>query len=132
MTSSGPLILVVDDYQDAREMYAEFLEFSGFRVAQAGNGEEAVAKATALQPNVVLMDLSLPIMDGWEASRRMKADPRTCSIPVVALTGHSGVGSASGEARPQCDAVLIKPCLPEEVLAEVRRLLALQPPVPLQ
>ena len=83
-----PLVLVVDDYAAAREMYAEYLEFSGFRVAEAKNGAEALDKAFALTPDVILMDLSLPVMDGWEATRRLKADERTRGIPVVALTGH--------------------------------------------
>ncbi|HLM46046.1 MAG TPA: response regulator, partial [Myxococcaceae bacterium] len=74
---TAPLVLIVDDYQDAREMYAEYLEFSGFRVAEARNGAEAVEKAFALRPSVILMDLSLPVMDGWEATRRLKADART-------------------------------------------------------
>ena len=75
--SPRPLVLVVDDYQDAREMYAEYLEFSGFRVAEAKDGREAVDKAFALAPDVILMDLSLPVLDGWEATRLIKADART-------------------------------------------------------
>ena len=86
---NAPLILVVDDYQDAREMYAEYLQFSGFRVAEARNGNEAVEQAFALLPDLILMDLSLPGMDGWEATRVLKADQRTKQIPVVALTGLS-------------------------------------------
>ena len=68
-TETVPLILVVDDYQDAREMYAEYLQFSGFRVAEARNGNEALEQAFALKPDLILMDLSLPGMDGWEATR---------------------------------------------------------------
>ena len=66
------LVLVVEDYQDAREMYAAYLQFSGFDVAEAGNGVEAVEKATGLLPDIILMDLALPRMDGWEATRRLK------------------------------------------------------------
>ena len=83
----GPLILVVDDYEDAREMYAEYLRFCGFRVAEARNGNEALEQAFTLMPDLILMDLSLPGMDGWEATRQLKADERTRNIPVVALTG---------------------------------------------
>jgi CheY-like chemotaxis protein len=68
------LVLVVEDYQDAREMYAAYLQFSGFDVAEASNGLEAVEKTTELLPDIVLMDLALPRMDGWEATRRLKAD----------------------------------------------------------
>jgi CheY-like chemotaxis protein len=119
-----PLVLVVDDYQDAREMYAEYLEFSGFRVAEAANGAEALDKAFALLPDVILMDLSLPIIDGWEATRRLKADERTKAIPVVALTGHAMAGEATGDQEVKCDAFVIKPCLPDTLVAEVKKVLA--------
>ena len=80
--TSEPLVLVVDDYQDAREMYAEYLKASGFRVAEARTGIEAVAKAREVNPDCILMDLSLPGIDGWEATRQLKADPSTRHIPV--------------------------------------------------
>jgi two-component system cell cycle response regulator DivK len=128
MTNSAegakPLVLVVDDYQDAREMYAEYLEFSGFRVAQAANGAEALDKAFALLPDVILMDLSLPIIDGWEATRRLKGDDRTRAIPVVALTGHALAGEGTGDQEVKCDAFVIKPCLPDTLVAEVKKVLA--------
>jgi CheY-like chemotaxis protein len=118
-----PLILVVDDYQDAREMYAEYLQFSGFRVAEAKNGNEAVEQAFALRPDLILMDLSLPGMDGWEATRVLKADNRTKHIPVVALTGHALAGSSEGAKKAGCDAFVTKPCLPDDLVVEVRRML---------
>src|SRR5262245_60113367 len=89
-------VLVVDDYPDAREMYTEYLEFSGFEVVQAGNGIEALERAIDSAPDIILMDLSLPVMDGWEATRRLKADTRTASIPIVALTGHALAGISEG------------------------------------
>jgi len=117
------LILIVDDYQDAREMYAEYFQMSGFRVAQAKNGNEALSQARSLRPDLVLMDLSLPGMDGWEATRVLKADDTTKDILIVALTGHA-LGVASEAARQAgCDAFVTKPCLPDELLVEVRRLL---------
>lgn len=119
-----PLVLVVDDYQDAREMYAEYLEFSGFRVAEARNGLEALERAFELLPDVILMDLSLPVMDGWEATRRLKGDERTRDIPVVALTGHALAGHSEGARQAGCDAFVTKPCLPEALVTEVRRMLA--------
>src|SRR5438034_6144859 len=67
-----PRVLVVDDYPDAREMYSEYLEFSGFDVIQAVNGIEALQRAVDAAPDIILMDLSLPVMDGWEATRRLK------------------------------------------------------------
>ena len=75
-----PRVLVVDDYPDAREMYSEYLEFSGFDVIQAVNGMEALQRAVDAAPDIILMDLSLPVMDGW-ATRRLKEDARTSSIP---------------------------------------------------
>ena len=121
--AKSPLILVVDDYQDAREMYAEYLQFSGFRVAEAKNGNEAVEKAFALKPDLILMDLSLPGMDGWEATRRLKADDATRHIPVVALTGHALAGASEGAKKAGCDSFVTKPCLPDDLVVEVRRML---------
>jgi len=117
------LVLVVEDYQDAREMYAAYLQFSGFDVAEAGNGVEAVEKATGLLPDIILMDLALPRMDGWEATRRLKGDPRTRHIPIVALTGHALAGHADGAREAGCDSFVTKPCLPDALVAEIRRLL---------
>ena len=87
-------MLVVEDYQDAREMYAAYLQFSGYRVAEATNGLEAIEKTLELLPDIILMDLALPKMDGWEATRRLKLDERTKHIPIVALTGHALAGHA--------------------------------------
>ena len=121
-----PLVLVVEDYQDAREMYTAYLQFSGFDVAEAGNGLEAVEKAQELLPDIVLMDLALPRMDGWEATRRLKNDPRTRHIPIVALTGHALAGHAEGAREAGCDAFVTKPCLPDALVAEIKRLLDAQ------
>jgi CheY-like chemotaxis protein len=120
---TGPLILVVDDYQDAREMYAEYLQFSGFRVAEARNGNEAVAQARSLKPDLILMDLSLPGMDGWEATRVLKADDETRHIPIVALTGHALAGASEGARKAGCDSFVTKPCLPDDLVVEVKRML---------
>jgi two-component system cell cycle response regulator DivK len=118
-----PRVLVVDDYPDAREMYAEYLEFSGFDVIQAVNGMEALQRAVDAAPDIILMDLSLPVMDGWEATRRLKEDARTNSIPVVALTGHALAGISEGAMKAGCDAFVTKPCLPEDLVKEIRKLL---------
>ena len=122
-TEHGPLILVVDDYQDAREMYAEYLQYSGFRVAEARNGNEAVAQARSLRPDLILMDLSLPGMDGWEATRVLKADDATKRIPIVALTGHALAGASEGARKAGCDSFVTKPCLPDDLVVEVKRML---------
>jgi two-component system cell cycle response regulator DivK len=119
----APLVLVVDDFEDNRTMYAEYLEYSGYRVEQAANGEEAVELAKRLKPNLVVMDLSLPVMDGWEATRQLKANEGTRHIPVIALTGHALAGHSRGATEAGCDAFLAKPCLPERLLAKVEELL---------
>jgi two-component system, cell cycle response regulator DivK len=118
-----PLVLVVEDYQDAREMYAAYLQFSGFDVAEATNGEEAIEKAIQLMPDIILMDLALPRMDGWEATRQLKGSDRTRHIPIVALTGHALAGHAEGARQAGCDAFVTKPCLPDALVAEIKRLL---------
>ncbi len=122
--STDPLVLVVEDYQDAREMYAAYLQFSGYRVAEASNGLEAVEKARELLPAIILMDLALPKMDGWEATRLLKADERTRNIPIVALTGHALAGHAEGARQAGCDAFVTKPCLPDVLVAEIQRMLS--------
>jgi len=121
-----PRVLIVDDYPDAREMYAEYLDFSGFEVVEAENGMEALQRAIETEPDIILMDLSLPVMDGWEATRRLKADKRTASIPVVALTGHALAGISEGAKKAGCDAFVTKPCLPEDLVKEIRKVLEAQ------
>jgi two-component system cell cycle response regulator DivK len=116
-------VLLVDDYPDAREMYSEYLQFSGFEVIEAATGIEALEKAAHTRPDIILMDLSLPVMDGWEATRRLKADKRTAGIPVVALTGHALAGISEGAKQAGCDAFVTKPCLPEDLVKEIRRVL---------
>src|SRR5438477_11846242 len=123
-TSRKPIVLLVDDYPDAREMYAEYLEFSGFDIVQAGNGVEAIERALDSDPDVILMDLSLPIMDGWEATRRLKADSRTDHIPVLAVTGHALTGISEDARNAGCDGFITKPCLPEDLVKEIRKVLA--------
>jgi two-component system cell cycle response regulator DivK len=118
-----PRILLVDDFPDNREMYALYLEYAGFEVAEAATGHEAIAQAFAQIPDLIVMDLSLPGLDGWEATRRLKSDPRTKQIPVLALTGHALDGCSQGARDAGCDAFVTKPCLPEELAVEIRTLL---------
>ena len=123
LKTDRPRVLLVDDYLDAREMYSEYLKFSGFDVIEAANGVEALARALDASPDIILMDLSLPIMDGWEATRRLKEDTRTAAIPVVALTGHTLAGVSEGAMRAGCRAFVTKPCLPEDLVREIRNVL---------
>ena len=119
-----PLILVVEDQDELRRLYAEQLMISGFDVIEAANGEEAISHTAARAPDVVLMDLSLPVLDGWEATRRLKADTRTAHILVVALTAHDGSGELQRATRAGCDWFVPKPCPPDALITEVRRVLA--------
>ena len=119
-----PLVLLVEDQLDLRQLYAQQLVMSGFDVIEAGNGVEALAHSTARVPDVVLMDLSLPVMDGWEATRQLKTDGRTAHIPVVALTAHDESGELQRATRAGCDWFVPKPCPPDALIAEVRRVLA--------
>ena len=104
-------------------MYAAYLQFSGYRVAEATNGLEAIEKTIELMPDIILMDLALPKVDGWEATKRLKSDERTRHIPIVALTGHALAGFAEGAREAGCDSFVTKPCLPDALVAEVRRML---------
>jgi CheY-like chemotaxis protein len=119
--ASKPLVLLVDDDEDSRFLYTHYLtSAAGLTVVEASNGREAIELANEMMPAVIVMDLTLPVMDGWEALRVLKGDPRTQGIPVVALTGHTL--SSPGE-RGDFDAVLVKPCLPEVLAKHVRGLL---------
>src|SRR5215510_1985927 len=89
-------ILIVEDYADSREMYAEFLRLLGFEVSEATHGAEALEKAQATRPDLIVMDLSLPVMSGFEATQKLKADRRTRDIPVIAVTAHA----TSASSRP--------------------------------
>jgi CheY-like chemotaxis protein len=113
----------VDDYDDAREMYAEYLRFSGFETVQAASGPEAVRRALESPPDIVVMDLSLPVMDGWETTRRLKADERTAGIPVLALSGHASSNLSQRAKQAGFDGFVAKPCLPEDLISEIRKVL---------
>ena len=116
------LILIVDDFKDDREMYAHYLSRCGFRVSLACDGQEAVDKALQLLPDLILMDLWLPQVGGWEAIRQLKANEKTKNIPIVVLTARAFV-SAAAVGSEGC---LIKPCQPDDLLVEVVRVLEKQ------
>lgn len=108
-------------------MYRDYLVYSGFDVETAINGQEAIDKARALAPDLILMDLSLPVLDGWEATRQLKADTRTASIKIVALSAHTMPEEERRAADAGCDGFIAKPCLPEQLVAEVARQLLSAP-----
>lgn len=122
------LVLLADDNEDSREIYSMYFRHKGLRVATAWNGDEALAIARAMKPAVIVMDLTMPGMDGWQATRALKADPDTRHIPIIALTGHAFRGSEQAARDAGCDRYLIKPCLPEQLLDVARDLFAQRQP----
>ncbi|HEY7475344.1 MAG TPA: response regulator [Vicinamibacterales bacterium] len=117
------LVLVVDDFDDARELYRACLEQAGYRTAEARNGQEAVERAIELQPAVVLLDLAMPVMDGVEAARRLKADERTRDAHLIALTGYAVARYAQAARDAGCERVLVKPVLPSDLVLTVEGVL---------
>jgi CheY-like chemotaxis protein len=130
--SPRPLVLLVEDYDDAREMYRDYLEFAGFAVETARDGREALEKARELMPDLVLMDLSLPGIDGWEATSRLKADPETRHLTIVALSAHALATEGERARRAGCDGFIAKPCLPPELVEQIAPYLKLQPQGPIR
>jgi two-component system cell cycle response regulator DivK len=119
----APLVLLAEDFEDARELYRDYLEFSGFTVHTAANGREAIDQALALLPDIILMDASMPVLDGWQATREIKTHPSTKHIPILALTAHA-FEDAKQEARAVgCDGFVTKPCLPDDLVSQVRAVL---------
>jgi CheY-like chemotaxis protein len=119
VSQSLPLILVVEDFDDAREMYRDYLEFSGFRVLTARDGREAIDQARAGQPDLILMDLSLPGIDGWEATRLLKKDPATSHLLIVALSAHAMAPEGDRAREAGCDGFIAKPCLPADLVTQI-------------
>ncbi len=116
-------ILLVEDNEDNRAVYTTILRYYGFSVIEAPSAEEGIEIAQQLQPALILMDIGLPGIDGWEATRRLKGDPRTQHIPIVALTAHAVAEHRAMSFAAGCDGYLAKPIEPRDVLAEVRRYL---------
>ncbi|HET7228610.1 MAG TPA: response regulator [Longimicrobium sp.] len=114
----------MEDNRDNRTIYRTILEYFGFQVLEATDGEQGVRLARELRPDLVLMDISIPIIDGHEATRILKADPATASIPIIALTAHATEDDRALAAAAGCDAYIAKPGDPNHVAAEVMRLLA--------
>lgn len=114
-------VLIVDDYDDARELMETILRLAGFSVESAANGTEALAKARQHRPDVVFMDLFMPGMDGFEATRLMKGDPQLRDVPIVAYTAKPRPVEGASHLF---SAVCVKPCTPDEVVTTVHAVLA--------
>ncbi len=122
----APSVLLVDDYQDSLDMYEVFLTLSGFRVLKASNGPEALRLAAEVLPDVILMDLSLPGIDGFEVTRRLKENSDTRAIPVIALTACALPLDRTVLVQQGFESLLVKPCPPDVLVEEVSRQLAIE------
>jgi CheY-like chemotaxis protein len=117
--------MLVEDNTHNRKIFSAMLEHSGFRVVEAEEGNSALEKARIEKPALILMDLSIPAVDGWEVTRRLKADPATKDIIIVALTAHAMRGDEERALQAGCDGYLSKPISPKKVVEEVKRYLKL-------
>jgi CheY-like chemotaxis protein len=117
-------VLVVEDNEDNRIILTTYLDHHGWRVVEAADGALGVEAARTELPDIVLMDVSLPTMDGWTATSILKADPTTERIPIIALTAHALATDRRRAVEAGCDSYLAKPIDPKEVIAEIERLLA--------
>jgi two-component system, cell cycle response regulator DivK len=118
-----PCVLLVDDNADNCEMYRQYLEWDGFRVVIATDGLEALNQAARVMPTVIVTDLAMPKLNGWDMVGRLKSDPRTQHVPVLAVSAHAMVGDAKRARTAGCDGYLSKPCLPEELARAIRSLI---------
>jgi two-component system cell cycle response regulator DivK len=120
-------ILVIEDQEDNRQILRDLLTSADFEVIEATDGEAGLAAAAAHRPALILMDIQLPILDGYEATRRIKADAALRAIPVIAVTSYGLAGDAEARAAG-CDAYISKPYSPRQLLAKVREFLSLAAP----
>ena len=123
MASAQPLVLIVEDDPATRHFYTVALELDGFRVDQAHNGHQALEKALAEPPQLIITDIAVPGLDGIELCRRVRADSRTRDVPVLAITGYGDRQYPDRVMLAGADHVLSKPCDGEQIVREARRLL---------
>ena len=116
-------ILVVEDQEDNRQILRDLLGSAEYEMTEAENGEEALAAVVRDKPDLILMDIQLPIMDGYEATRRIKADPATRNIPIIVVTSYALSGDEGKAREAGCDAYVTKPYSPRQLLAKIREYL---------
>jgi len=119
--STGQTLLLVEDNEDNRIIYTTVLRHLGYEVFEAQDGVQAVELARTVQPDLILMDISIPRLDGWEATRILRGDPRTQAIPIIALTAHALADDRERASEVGFSAYLAKPIEPRMVVAEIRR-----------
>jgi two-component system, cell cycle response regulator DivK len=117
-------ILVVEDHEDNRRILRDLLTSAGFEVIEADNGEGALHTASAHHPDLILMDIQLPVIDGYETTRRLKADPAMHAIPVIVVTSYALSGDEDKARAAGCDDYVTKPYSPRQVLAKIRAYLS--------
>ena len=116
-------ILVVEDQEDNRQILRDLLSANDYDMLEAENGEEALAAVKKQRPDLILMDIQLPVLDGYEATRRLKADPATKSIPVIVVTSYALSGDETKARESGCDAYVTKPYSPRALLAKIKEFL---------
>jgi two-component system cell cycle response regulator DivK len=116
-------ILVVEDQEDNRRIVRDLLTTTDYEVTEAENGEEALAAVARQRPDLILMDIQLPVMDGYEATRRIKADPALREIPIIAVTSYALSGDEEKARAAGCDDFVPKPYSPRQLLAKIRKYL---------
>jgi two-component system cell cycle response regulator DivK len=116
-------VLLVEDNEMNRDMLSRRLARNGYEVVMAVDGQQAVTMAASENPDIILMDMSLPVIDGWEATRRVKADPATQKIPVIALTAHAMAEDESKARNAGCDDFDTKPVDIQRLMGKMKALL---------
>jgi two-component system cell cycle response regulator DivK len=117
-------ILVVEDQEDNRQILRDLLGNAGYELTEAENGEEAIAAVAQQRPDLILMDIQLPVMDGYEATRRIRTNPDLKSVPIIAVTSYALAGDEDKARAAGCDGHVSKPYSPRDLLAKVRVYLA--------
>ena len=115
-------ILVVEDTEDNRQILRDLLGMAGYDMIEANDGAEGVAQATAHKPDLILMDIQMPVMDGYEATRQIKANPELKAIPILAVTSYALSGDEEKARAAGCDGYIAKPYSPRQMLAKVREI----------
>ena len=118
---TGRHILIVDDYPDALDIWAIYLRAMGYRVSTAGDGAAALAQAERLLPDLIVLDLELPRISGFDVAKRLRANPETRHIPLIAATGYSHVKQLDRAREAGFDQIVIKPCDPDLLVEEIER-----------
>ena len=116
-------ILVVEDQEDNRQIVRDLLTANDYEMTEAENGEEALAAVAKDRPDLILMDIELPVLDGYEATRRIKADPSLSSIPIIAVTSYASSGDEEKARAAGCNDFVPKPFSPRQLLAKIRQYL---------